>query len=156
MSLTLKQAADFLSIEPTTLIKWVKADDTIPHAKLGGELYFLAGDLERWIRGRYTRDQLSILPPEKDRLMAEIIAGATRVDFTCGVYVLLNRKTVVYVGQSINVFSRLGEHHRNKIFDSYYVFPCAVEELDAKEAKLIRMFRPLYNTVYPSYEPADH
>lgn len=92
-----------------------------------------------------------------------------------GVYQLLLKGQVVYVGQSENVFGRIAthwvvmkrkkppsHHHRARDekyqqikFDAVRVEWCAVEDLDAQELKLIQQYRPQKNKVMNRAAPAD-
>lgn len=78
----------------------------------------------------------------------------------CGVYVLLRKNVVVYVGQSRKMLKRIYTHdntigHRSPVgykrktkgisFDEVHVRPCKVEELDALEQILIAKYQPRYN-----------
>jgi excinuclease UvrABC nuclease subunit len=81
-----------------------------------------------------------------------------------GVYLLLLRGTVVYVGKSKNVASRLAEHYRSLVryrkgkpnrpaqpwldvvlFDQAKVKFCLEEDLDREEIVLIQRYLPQYN-----------
>jgi hypothetical protein len=65
----------------------------------------------------------------------------------CGVYLLIDGADVVYVGQSINLLSRLGKHAYDKNFTHYKVIECHLDELDKLEAHYIYKFKPKYNRV---------
>lgn len=71
-----------------------------------------------------------------------------------GVYHLVRAGVVVYVGQTENIFSRLGGH-RDKDFDDVQFFPCAVAELDAREEEHIARLKPELNSegVRKPYRP---
>jgi len=64
-----------------------------------------------------------------------------------GVYFLISRGIVVYVGQSGSVMRRLGEHISDltKSFDSIATIPC--DELNRLwlESQYIEKYKPLYN-----------
>lgn len=64
-----------------------------------------------------------------------------------GVYFLCHEGEIVYIGQSINVASRIATHasERIKTFDAVYYIPCHANKLLIFEAALIRHFRPKYN-----------
>ncbi len=91
----------------------------------------------------------------------------------CGVYCLLRRGEVVYVGKSKNPIGRLEGHIRNRNrdmshdvwrignnkgnrgpthngrginFDGIHFYPCMLGQLDVIEAVLIKKFLPKYNT----------
>lgn len=63
------------------------------------------------------------------------------------VYVLFQGEEVVYVGQSSNVFSRLGTHYKDGIkeFDSFRILYCKKKRMSYWERKLIKAYEPRYN-----------
>lgn len=63
----------------------------------------------------------------------------------CGLYFLCKARTVVYVGQSVDVYARLNHHRDQKLFDTAYVWPCPKSELDAMEGAFIRILQPSLN-----------
>jgi len=68
--------------------------------------------------------------------------GATR----SGVYFLILRNDIVYVGQSKDWLSRLSRHMRNGArFDAFNVIPCEPEGLDELEERCIAAFMPHRN-----------
>jgi hypothetical protein len=74
----------------------------------------------------------------------EIVDAAKPWQTYCGVYFLRSEGEVVYVGQSVNVFSRIS-NHREKKFDSFTVVPCEREHLDSLESLYIHTLRPKLN-----------
>lgn len=98
------------------------------------------------------------------------------VDFTvlmhCGVYMLLRKGEVVYVGQSKSVGERLRTHCRqrkggvrgsglfaNKIkvgfsFDEIQVRACMLGELDDLERAMIKKYQPKYNVKLKNPQPS--
>ena len=63
-----------------------------------------------------------------------------------GVYFLLDRSAVVYVGKSVNPWRRITEHVPNIEFDHARVLEVPPSDLCRAEAAFIRYYRPLYNT----------
>jgi len=63
----------------------------------------------------------------------------------CGVYFLIKDEEIVYVGQSVNIFSRIGAHETLKDFDTFTYIECDKSELNIIEAKYIVKFKPKYN-----------
>jgi hypothetical protein len=101
-----------------------------------------------------------------EELRAEGFIEMSRVREPVGVYVLIDRGTVVYVGQSTNIYARLARHSTNAkpqrvprlvspppdvrlaksmVFDRVAVRWCSRGELDRIEIELIDRFRPKYN-----------
>lgn len=78
----------------------------------------------------------------------------------CGVYMLLLKGLVVYVGQSRSMLARIYSHNAARAkrkpstwqkvkpipFDEIHVRPCPVDELDNLEQELIAKYNPRYNT----------
>lgn len=75
----------------------------------------------------------------------EIIVHAIPVENSCGVYFLVHKKRIVYVGQSTNVFSRIVTHTQSKTFDSYVFMPCEKKMLDKLESLYIHFLLPPLN-----------
>jgi hypothetical protein len=86
---------------------------------------------------------------------ASIGRKALIYEHVCGVYFLLRQDTIVYVGQSINVLTRIADHKREGIknFDRIFVVQCSAVELNHLEALYIDKFRPIHNTVIPPVSP---
>jgi hypothetical protein len=65
----------------------------------------------------------------------------------CGIYFLLSDGETVYVGQSVNVVGRIGQHvaDASKTFDACCCFGCERHELDDLERALISLLRPRLN-----------
>ena len=66
----------------------------------------------------------------------------TDLDNATGVYFLISLDKVVYVGQSVNVYSRMREHAKDKKFDSYAYISCSRDELDILESLYIHALHP--------------
>lgn len=87
----------------------------------------------------------------------------------CGVYALVRKGAVVYVGQSKKMLSRIEAHRSNwgrksvpawmpaslrgVLFDEVHVLPCRIEDLDIMERKLIDLYKPRYNIKLKSPTP---
>lgn len=76
---------------------------------------------------------------------AEIVAGGVQYQPKCGVYFLIARNKVRYVGQSVNVESRLRDHQQRFVFDSVAYIPCESAILDRMESLYIHALRPDWN-----------
>ena len=80
----------------------------------------------------------------------KIRANAIKWERTPGIYFLLCREEIVYVGKSKNIFPRVltGEHGakpRSIEFDSWFWIPCPLTKLDATEEHYIIRFNPRCN-----------
>ncbi len=77
---------------------------------------------------------------------AEIVMASRPHSPLCGVYFLVRRGQVVYVGSSVDVNARLTQHRMNKReFDAVHVIECAGPALRVTEAKYILALRPTLN-----------
>lgn len=89
----------------------------------------------------------------------------------CGVYMLIHRGEVVYVGQSKSLGERLRTHCRNRngkvrrsglygnrvklgfSFDSIVIKGCMLGELDELEVSMIKKYKPKYNVKHMPAKP---
>jgi hypothetical protein len=65
----------------------------------------------------------------------------------CCVYFLIKDNTIVYVGQTVNLMARTGEHIKNKDFNYIAYIPTPKRRLLRVEGYYIVKFNPLYNLV---------
>ena len=67
--------------------------------------------------------------------------------FDVGIYFLINKNEIVYIGRSLNLMSRIGSHIKEgaKIFDSFRLLKCDEHYIDLLENILINEIRPKYN-----------
>jgi len=75
----------------------------------------------------------------------EIAAAAMRRSALCGIYFLVNKDRVVYVGQSTNIHMRIAKHIGTKEFDSFHFVECDKFILDEVEAAYIVALDPPLN-----------
>ena len=62
------------------------------------------------------------------------------------IYFLIDKNSIVYVGQSRNIHTRIKNHKKDKKFDSYfYVKSHDKSEIDKLEKYYINRFKPYYN-----------
>jgi excinuclease UvrABC nuclease subunit len=78
---------------------------------------------------------------------AEIVAAAIPCNLTriAGIYFLISDGSVVYVGQSVDVYRRIASHVTTKQFDAIHVLPCPEVELVKVESDYIRKLNPPLN-----------
>lgn len=62
-----------------------------------------------------------------------------------GVYHLLRRGKLIYIGQTVNIWARIGAHQRRFRFDRVEFFPCEKGKLLRLEAEHIRRHLPPQN-----------
>jgi len=74
----------------------------------------------------------------------EIVKAANTWSMAIGIYFLIDGNRVVYVGQSVNVYSRISSH-QDKVFESFAFIPCKKEMLDKLESLYIHILRPTLN-----------
>ena len=69
-----------------------------------------------------------------------------------GIYFLINGDEIVYVGQSVDIYSRISQHSKDvlKTFDNFYILECPAEHLSILEAHFIFKFHPFLNSTFPT------
>ncbi len=76
---------------------------------------------------------------------SEIVQQSSKWGGVSGVYFLIKQDRIVYVGQSVNVFARIGTHQTDKDFDSIAWLPCDKGVLDKLESIYIHTLQPPLN-----------
>jgi hypothetical protein len=72
-----------------------------------------------------------------------------------GIYFLCEFGQVVYIGQSVNVGSRISSHRNGKDFDRIFFLPWPRFDLNRIEAALIKALRPPLNGTFTTSQPSD-
>lgn len=76
----------------------------------------------------------------------DVILASVPVTHGSGIYFLLRKNEVIYVGQSVDVLGRISRHRREgRAFDAYAYIECAQDEMDRLERLYIRAFVPEEN-----------
>jgi hypothetical protein len=86
----------------------------------------------------------------------EIVAKSSPYEMPCGIYFLIAGHSVVYVGQSTNVMSRMDSHARRIKFTRYAFAPFPREHLDLVESLYIHLLRPRHNGYEGTNGVHDH
>ena len=82
-----------------------------------------------------------------------MIGESIEYEEICGVYFLLHMGEVVYIGQSVNVRTRVSAHQKNygekkpMKFDDVRVVRADHHDLDLLEMLFITKYRPRYNVI---------
>lgn len=76
---------------------------------------------------------------------AEIVAKAVPANAMCGIYFLILNGAIAYVGQSLDVWRRIGQHMKSRRFDAFSWIACTPHELDRLETHFIQKFQPAQN-----------
>ena len=77
------------------------------------------------------------------------------------IYALFKDEKIVYIGQSINAYSRIGSHNKDKDFDHFRIMPCLKRRMNNWEEMLIQRYKPKYNkqglkkSFTPMYRKSD-
>ena len=76
----------------------------------------------------------------------QLLKAKEKLPDICAIYFLFKQNTVVYIGQSVHLHRRIGDHMRSgKLFDGFSYIPCSQEYLDILESIYIHAFQPKYN-----------
>lgn len=157
-----EEASKFIKISKERLLELAEVG-VAPHVRIDGKkILFIKKDLIQWAQhhllqlhggreffrplivakseGRVSEEEL----PEKIKGLSRHIKRAP-VSPRCCVYFLASDKEVVYVGQAVNLYSRVYEHLRSKSFDEVFFIEVPQNELDATEGAFIRALNPKLN-----------
>ena len=84
----------------------------------------------------------------------ELISDSVEVkrEKVSGIYFLIDRGEIVYIGQSTDLQKRISHHvfSEKKRFSHYFTIPVPEEDLDRVEADYIWKFTPRYNKSIPT------
>lgn len=61
------------------------------------------------------------------------------------VYFLIHNRTIIYIGKTVNLLSRIGSHVNDKTFNEIYYLPVPESRLDEVEQAFIRVLQPKRN-----------
>ena len=64
------------------------------------------------------------------------------------IYFLFDGDEIVYIGQSINPYSRITQHIKKKKFSHVRFLPCSSRRMNYWEQKLIAKYNPKYNVTH--------
>lgn len=80
----------------------------------------------------------------------QILAKAKPIKKTCAVYFLIHGGMVVYVGKTINLHKRIGEHlvDPEKTFDAYYHIRVSIPKAAYVEEAYIKALKPKFNVTH--------
>lgn len=110
--------------------------------ELSKDVSHLLGDFAD-ISPALTQIKHSLLPKD-------VIIAKSKEDkgIACGIYFLIKDDEIVYIGQSVNIASRLSQH-TNKDFDRMSFILCNKSELNILETLYILAYQPKLNGVMP-------
>jgi hypothetical protein len=85
----------------------------------------------------------------------EVVSSAVPVHNGPGVYVLIERDVITYVGRARNAIARILAHSKNgRRFTHYVIIPCEEARLALLEEKMIIRLRPAENRYLPRERPS--
>jgi hypothetical protein len=160
--LTPKEAADICKISEDRLMTLAKTRHA-PCAVLDDDQYFFfKKDICEWVKanlleindGKRIQVELKILGdvaadpmgiPEALRPLSKKLKKVTFSESGPCVYFLIEKTEVVYVGQSVNLLSRVGSHVLDKKFDHVVYLSLPEEVLADIETALIKHLKPKFN-----------
>ena len=77
---------------------------------------------------------------------SDIVQSCNPLPMVTGIYFLVDKANVVYVGQSVNIFSRVSQHYSDKKqFTSFAYIVCDSAILDKMESLYIHYLKPKLN-----------
>lgn len=151
---------------PSEMLLQLSADGIMPHYRMKGfaEPLFNLESAQTWIADNLIqRIEGNKLPLPKLTVIQELVVpgsqvlpvpreisqlpGLRQIDarLFCGIYFLCKQGKVVYIGQSVNIHSRVGQHCEDKEFDAVFLFQCPQAHLNELERTFIRELQPPLN-----------
>lgn len=135
-----------LKVEPPDILgeKIVLEELIKTKAKLEEEIKLLESNRDGAFHEAHFQDTSLALTGKHMLTQKEIVKASQPFDDNnnCGVYFLVKKRSVIYVGQSINVHTRVQAHKRCKDFDSYCFIPCKKDDLNVLESLYIHALSP--------------
>ncbi len=167
---TAEQIAKATGIEEARLLQLAN-EGCAPHVRLDGkQIRFLKEHIVYWVKKNLvyvcdgtTLTPVKVLVPGKAdaaNTPQELTQFADRLYYTpawlfTGIYFLVCKNKVVYVGQGVNCGSR-SLSHQDKEFDHVFVMPCPRAELNRVEAAFISVLKPQYNAIRKTSKTGNH
>jgi len=141
-----KELAGYLGRTEDDTQTIVDLDHTFPKpVRLGGargKVYFNRAEVDAW---KLQQGYIGSAYTSLGELLSKYGTDITKpLEMTCGVYLLYRSGSLIYIGQSMNVYARVTQH-RDKAFDKVMFIPCKREVLDVVESVLITTLRPELN-----------
>ena len=130
---------------------YVSAAAQICYLKENNIKFFLSGSGEPIIDRKTHKEELASDRPRARPIKPKThyIQGKEGARFKvkeCGIYLLMLKSEIVYVGKTENFFCRMTAHQATeKRFDSIVFIKAAPEMLNAYEAEHIAKYKPMYN-----------
>jgi hypothetical protein len=166
-------AAAAIGIEEQRLLDLADAQ-LVPHWRIDGGLpQFVISELKEWAfrellkkyDGRSIPTEFFIVyeagkanPHNVPKPIQDLIGlrDATELlQLRSGIYFLCELGQVVYVGQSVNLGSRISSHRNGKDFDRIFFLPWPRFDLNRIEAALIKVLHPPLNGTFTTSELSD-
>lgn len=125
-----------------------RKQDAITYANgLGEKIAYLEKKLDSLERMELMNLHSASLCQKSLLTSQQIVNQSTPWGNLSGVYFLIDGNEVVYVGQSVNVFSRINSH-KDKKFDRYAYVNCDQSMMDRLESLYIHFLQPKLNGLY--------
>lgn len=171
-AISLKEAAAICLLSEERLLDLARSGFA-PHMVVDGVNYFFERQkIYRWVKknlmqyktGKPLINEIRILQHQEPNpygipeALIPIVDKLREVhgdNFGPCVYFLVSNGSVVYVGQSTNLFMRINSHKANKAFDRVLYLPCTKESLNTVEAAFIRNLKPVLNLTQVGTEMTD-
>jgi hypothetical protein len=118
--------------------------------KSRGWVFVMSNGVPKIARGHYEQMQKTDLE-KPDRLLSRkaVVGRSKPIETFCGVYFLIQDDEIVYVGQSKDVYRRIGVHFADKVFNRTYVLKANESDLLWLEGMYIQKLKPKYNFAVP-------
>jgi hypothetical protein len=150
------EISSLTGVSKEQLIEFAEAK-VCPHILINKkDIRFFKGHIIKWLKENVLEvcdgaplKPVPILIKEADQFtipssLSLVADRLFELPIVCGIYFLILDNQVIYVGQSLNVASRIGGH-TDKVFDRVLALPCPRSKLNEVEAAFIGVFRTKRN-----------
>jgi excisionase family DNA binding protein len=147
-----KATANYLGVPASAIARLISSGKLPAPVMFGNQKRWSTEEIDRLMsadiiyipapknRGRRVPSPRSLLGRE------EIVAAAIPAQqCRSGIYFLIMAGEIVYVGQSVNILSRIAAHVQEKTFDSWHWVSCPPQSLDYWERKYLDELMPPLN-----------
>lgn len=157
---TPEEIGEEMGIKPDRLSELAQSGFAPCRISDAGDIYFRHTDIKRWIKENLYTDidgqklpvklfvysgELREEPLPKELAGNENICEYVEINIPTCVYFLIKDNKIVYVGQSVYLPARLGEHKKHKDYDRVLYLPVPQSDLNRVEQEFIKAIDPVLN-----------
>lgn len=146
--MTVDRAAQVLAVRPSDVLYAIKKQG-LPAYLHDNVLVLSRNAVSKWAKAPRLKQKATIrrVHHHKQTLVdaAEILSKCRPLEIGSGIYFLIRKGVIVYVGRAIHVEARIISHMKQKKFDAWHWVPCSVKDAPSLERSYIDALDPILN-----------